>query len=234
MAHVGILQHFWCEPAGEFEAALRAAGQRTTMVALCDGHAVPAVGDFDAWLVMDEPTNVDETERYAFLRPERELLAELIGRDRPVMGVCLGAQLVARAAGARVYAQRPKEIGLFTIEPTEKAAADPLFSLLAGPTEVFQWHGDTFDLPAGAVHLARSARFEQQAFRLGRRVYGLQFHVECNGPLVRQWCETWAGELAKLPPGDGFEQYEARLEASLARQRGLAGGMIGRWVGLFD
>lgn len=233
MAEVGILQHFWCEPAVEFETALRATGQWTTTVALYDGQPVPAAGDFDAWLVMGGPMNVDETDRYAFLGPERELLAELIAGDRPVLGICLGAQLVARAAGARVYAQRPKEIGLFTVEPTPAAAADPLFSLLTGPTEVFQWHGDTFDLPAGAVHLARSARFGHQAFRLGRRVYGVQFHIECNTDIARQWQTTWAAELAELPLEDRFEQYEGRLEASLARQRGLAGEMIRRWVGLF-
>jgi len=111
------------------------------------------------------------------------------------------------------------------------AAADPLLSLLTGPTEVFQWHGDTFDLPAGAVHLARSARFEHQAFRLKRRVYGVQSHVECSAGIVREWRTIWAAELAGPPLEDRLEQYDGRLEVSLARQRGLAGEMIRHWVG---
>jgi GMP synthase (glutamine-hydrolysing) len=107
--------------------------------------------------------NVDDTASHPYLQPERDLLADLIRRDRPVLGICLGAQMVARASGARVYPQRPKEVGLFDVELTTAARKDPLFSDLDSPLEVFQWHGDTFDLPSGAVWLARSERFPHQA-----------------------------------------------------------------------
>ena len=234
MAHIGVLQHFWCENAGVFAETLAAAGHRLTTVALFDGEPVPAREAFDAWLVMGGPMNVDQTQKYPFLEPERELLARLIEADRPVLGICLGAQLLARAAGARVFAQRPKEVGLYPIQLTAAGVADPLFVTLGDATEVFQWHEDTFDLPAAAVHLARSERFAQQAFRIGRRVYGLQFHLECTRRIVDDLCQACANELAELPAEDRFDPLDGRLSASLALQNERARSLILRWAELFD
>lgn len=234
MARIGILQHFWCEHADVLDAALVELGHTTKLVRLWDGEAVPGPGDFDAWLVMGGPMNVDETDRQPYLAAERELLAQLIAKDRPVIGVCLGAQLLARAGGARVYPKRPKEIGLFEIELTPAAASDPLFSLLHNPQEVFQWHGDTFDLPPGAVHLARSQRYKHQAFRLGRRVYALQFHLECTLSTVNNIVQACEKELAELPPEDNFGQFRPRLATALEVQQQLARGMMQRWAAMFD
>ena len=187
MANIAVLKHFWCEGPEAFADTLVNAGHRITTINLYQGDPVPAPDDFDAWLIMGGPMNVDDIASHPYLRPERDLVADLIRRDRPVLGICLGAQIVARAAGARVYPQQSKEIGLFDVELTPGARQDPLFRDLDSPLEVFQWHGDTFDLPAGAVWLARSERFQHQAFRLGRRVYGLQFHVEVTLATARQW-----------------------------------------------
>jgi GMP synthase-like glutamine amidotransferase len=181
---------------------------------------------------MGGPMNVDETAKYAWLAPERALLSQLIERDARVLGICLGAQLLARAAGARVYPQRPKEIGLFPVSLTAEGASDRLFSLFADPQQVFQWHGDTFDLPDGAVLLARSERFAHQAFRLGRRVYALQFHLECTLEIVRNLQRACEGELAELPPGDAFAQYAPRLAEALAAQNQLARELILRWIAM--
>ncbi|MGQ9651920.1 MAG: type 1 glutamine amidotransferase [Phycisphaerae bacterium] len=233
MARIVVLQHFWCENAGVFELALRRLGHTVENIELFNGRRVPGEGDFDAWIVMGGPMNVDETDKYAFLGPERSLLGRLIAQDRPVLGVCLGAQLIARSAGAKVYPKRPKEIGLFDIHLTPDAGEDPLFGLFGDPQEVFQWHGDTFDLPAGAVHLARSVRFENQAFRLGRRVYALQFHLESTGKMIDDLSQACAKELLELPAGEGFEQYRPRLQEALAAQNRLAVMVIERWASLF-
>ncbi len=234
MANIGILQHFWCEHADTLDTALKDLGHETTLVRLWDGDPVPAVVDFDGWLVMGGPMNVDETDVYPYLLRERELLGALIAADLPVMGICLGAQLLARAAGARVYPKRPKEIGLFNIELTEHAANDPLFSLMSNPQEVFQWHGDTFDLPSGAIHLARSERYENQAFRLGQRVYAMQFHLECSVNALRDIENACATELAQLPPEDDFAKCKPRLPVALAAQQKLAYKMAERWTAMFS
>jgi GMP synthase-like glutamine amidotransferase len=229
MARIGVLQNCKGETAGVFAETLAVLGHHVEHVQLFQGQPVPATDAFDGWIVMGGPMNVDETDRYPYLAPERDLLAELMAMDRAVLGVCLGSQLLARAAGARVYPKRPKEIGLFEVQMTPAARSDPLLGHFADPQEVFQWHGDTYELPAGAVQLARSHRFEQQAFRFGRRTYGLQFHLECTLPMVQEWCQ---GEPADLD-GRGNRVLaawkEAGLESSLARQATRASTLIRRW-----
>ena len=119
----------------------------------------------------------------------REIAAirEAVLRGIPVLGVCLGAQLIARALGARVYPNAEKEIGWSPVHFTEAAASDPLFHGFSGPETVFQWHADTFDLPPGAEHLAWSRACRHQAFRVGRNVYGLQFHLEVTPEIIAGW-----------------------------------------------
>jgi GMP synthase-like glutamine amidotransferase len=232
MSRIAVLQHVWCENAGAFGEALTKLGHQLDLIKLWDGDPLPAADAYDAWLIMGGPMSVDDKDDHPYLPAECELLAGLIAEDRPMMGVCLGSQLLAKAAGGRVFAKRPKEIGLFDIELTASAAADPLFALMSNPQEVFQWHGDTFDLPSGAVQLARSPRYEQQAFRIGRRVYGLQFHLEFTPRIVRDVVNASQNELAELPEEDEFEQYIPRLATALNTQQELAERVIHRWAEL--
>ena len=234
MAHVGVLQHFWCEDSGVLGPALEAAGHQVQTVLLFEDAPVPPSDAFDAWIIMGGPMNVEQMDDYAWLAPERRLIVELVADDRPIMGVCLGAQLIAAACGARVYAKRPKEIGLFDIELTPAASDDPLFRIFSNPQEVFQWHGDTFDLPPSAVQLARSERYEQQAFRIGRRVYGLQFHVDCTEKIFKNLCQEFSHELAALSAHETFEQFTGRLLPALQQQNRLGREMILHWANLFD
>jgi GMP synthase (glutamine-hydrolysing) len=139
-------------------------------------------GNAQAWAEDDHP----------FLRDERRLLAEAVAEGVPVLGICLGAQVLARALGAEVRTAEAHEAGWLSIAPTPAAAADPLLGHLDGPTGVFQWHSDTFDLPDGAVHLASSELVENQAFRL-ERAWGLQSHPEVDYPTFASWIQNHRG-----------------------------------------
>ena len=131
--------------------------------------------------------NVGQVEEYPHLATEIRLIAEALDRGLPVLGICLGAQLMAAALGANVRANPMPEIGWYDVTPTGHGQADPLLTQFRSPEPIFQWHGDTFDIPPGAVHLAASDTCPNQAFRVGERSYGLQFHLEVDAPLVERW-----------------------------------------------
>ena len=146
-------------------------------------------------------------------------------RRQPVLGICLGAQLIARSTGARVYKNRVKEIGWFDIHLTDYAAKDSLFEAMNRTESVFHWHGETFDLPAGAELLASSERCAHQAFRLGDRTYGLQFHPEVTPSMIADWVcqDANCGDVAELAepvdPNRGAE-----------RLAWVADRFFGRWA----
>jgi GMP synthase (glutamine-hydrolysing) len=151
-------------------------------------------------VVMGGPMNVDEVDKHPFLAEEVRWLRQAVDAQLPVLGVCLGSQLLAKSLGRKVYANRVKEIGWYDIEILPTAATDPLLHDIPRQATVFQWHGDTFDLPAGAVQLARSPQCENQAFRFGQRAFGLQFHMEVTAEIIDDWLCQFdnCGELAGL------------------------------------
>jgi GMP synthase (glutamine-hydrolysing) len=148
------------------------------------GHPLPDHGEVAGAVVMGGPMNVDEVERFPALAAEREWLAEAVERGMPVLGICLGAQLLARALGAEVRPGEAPEIGFAPVEVSDPD--DPLLGGLAPRAEVLHWHGDVFDLPDGAEHLASSERTECQAFRAGN-AWGVLFHPEADLALVEAW-----------------------------------------------
>lgn len=139
------------------------------------GDPVPAATEIEGLIVMGGPMGVMDTEQHPGLTSEMKLIEEAVACDLPVLGVCLGAQLLAAALGARVYRGHGEEIGAGEVE---LVADDPVLGKEGGRLPVLHWHGDTFDLPGGAHLLASSSEYENQAFRFGERAYGLQFHVE--------------------------------------------------------
>jgi GMP synthase-like glutamine amidotransferase len=161
---------------------------------------VPLGGSMQSW---------DEA-RMPFLGRERELLREAVDEGVPVLGICLGGQLLARALGAEVYPSERPERGWLTIEATPDAAMDPLLAHLREPVGVYQWHLDVFDLPDGAVRLARSDLSANQAFRYGERAWGLQFHPEVDAPIFAGWMQNYA----EAPAAVGIDR--AALEAAIA------------------
>jgi GMP synthase-like glutamine amidotransferase len=184
-----------------------------------------AVSDADALIFMGGPMSVNDDLPY--IHREIEFIRSAISRRQPVLGVCLGAQLIAKALGARVRANAVKEIGWFPVEFADTAARDPLFQGIEGAECVFHWHGETFDLPAGAELLVSSAACRHQAFRFGDRVYGLQFHLEVTPEMIAQWCRADAacGQAREAAtPID--PNAHAACKAELARL------VFGRWCGL--
>jgi GMP synthase (glutamine-hydrolysing) len=184
-----VLQHVPHETLGSLEAFFGQAGVAWRNVPLFShrSHERPwQWGEIAGLVVLGGPMNVDEVSEFPFLQWEVPWIREAVSRGLPVLGICLGSQLLAKSLGARVAPNHVKEIGWYDVELLA-AADDLLFGGLNGRHTVFQWHGDTFELPAGAIQLARSPLCEQQAFRYGTKAYGLQFHVEVTADMVHQW-----------------------------------------------
>ena len=194
-----VLQHVAVEGPGRLAPYLEARGWQLETVALHTGARPPEdARGYQAIIVMGGPMGVYDEAEYPFLRTEHHFLRRAIAQDVPLLGICLGSQLLAKALGARVYRNPQKEIGWYTVDLTPAGAADPLFAGLASPVPVFQWHGDAFDLPTGAIALASSPLCAHQAFRYGERVYGLLFHLELTPAMIQTWMETFQDELVSL------------------------------------
>ena len=173
-------------------------------------------------LSMGGPMNVYEEQRYPFLRDETRFLQEAAARDLPVLGICLGAQMIAKAAGAAVTKNRVEEVGWGTVSLTGEGLADPLFRGLPATLPVFQWHGDTFGIPAGGTLLATGEDCHHQALRF-RRSYGLQFHLEADRALLAEWFAGKDARGAILQPlrraGPGGRPPRAHALRQLPRDR---------------
>lgn len=187
---------------------------------------VPAAGDL--LVVLGGPIGAYEDDRYPFIPEELRLIERALKANVPVLGICLGAQLLARVLGARVYPGPHKEIGIAPIELTPEGSASCLRHL-APTRHVFHWHGDTFDLPAGAVRLASTANTPNQAFALGPKVLGLQFHIEAEPSRIERWLVGHACELA----GAGIDVAGLRQELdSLLPNVAQSGQLvIADWLG---
>jgi GMP synthase (glutamine-hydrolysing) len=155
----------------------------------------------------------------------------------PVLGICLGAQLIATALGAHVRRNPVKEIGWYDVTPTPEGEKDPLFSCFNGTEKIFQWHGDTFDIPHGAVHLATSPECANQAFRYGDRTYGLQFHLEVDEALIHRWLKTpvHMRELEDLDePRFDPEHITAETHRYIDNTAELGARLFGEYIRLFS
>lgn len=190
------IQHIDCEPLGSLESILSGRGATIEYVRPCNDEPLPErLSDWDAAVILGGPMAVYD-DNISWMAGELELVAAAIVDDLPLLGICLGSQIVAAAAGARVYAGTEREAGWSSVELSAAAETDPLFSGLPRQLPVFQLHGDSFDLPDGAVHLAGSPAYNNQAFRIGTHVYGLQFHVELTPDLGRTWARVYQDYIA--------------------------------------
>ncbi|MBZ0221042.1 MAG: gamma-glutamyl-gamma-aminobutyrate hydrolase family protein [Candidatus Methylomirabilis sp.] len=192
-----VITHVAHEGLGTFRRPL----ERNFIVERLDMHrgAVlpPRIDGFDALIVMGGPMGVYEEEKYPFMKKELRLIESALKKRVPVLGVCLGAQLLARASGARVYKGSAKEIGWHRVALEDEAIFDRLFMGFPDEFTVFQWHGDTFDVPHGAVRLASSGLFPNQVIKVGPNAYGVQFHFEVTDEMVREWLGINRDEVAE-------------------------------------
>lgn len=187
MTRAIVLQHIRCEPPGVFTDVLRERGVEIVRAELDEGDDLPPLDTSDILVVMGGPMGVDDESAHPWLAPEKRYIKEAVRAGTAYFGVCLGAQLLAASLGAPVRRGPRPEVGILNISLTAEAADDPVFKLLGVATPVLQWHGDTFDLPAGARHLASSEAYENQAFRIHDKAYGLQFHLEVTEAMFEEW-----------------------------------------------
>lgn len=213
-APVLVIRHQAIEGPGRIAGALEAAGLTHRLVRVDRREPVPdAMGDAPALVVMGGPMGVYQADRYPHLNDEVRLIQQALDRGRPVLGICLGSQLLAHALGARVYSGPRKEIGWYDISLAPAAQSDPLWRGVASPFPAFVWHGDVFDLPSGATPLAASALTPLQAFAAGANSYGLLFHLEVDAGQVKDMCRAFRGELKdeKIDPAALLADAERHL-----------------------
>jgi GMP synthase (glutamine-hydrolysing) len=234
MRPILVFQQVPHESLGQIEDALldaRLPWQTLELYAEASGEV--DVSGAAGLVVLGGPMNVDEVARYPFLAQEPRWIREAIRRDLPVLGICLGAQLLAKALGARVFPNGIKEIGWYEIELTPEASDDELFGGCGRRQTVFQWHGDTFDLPSGAVPLAQSELCRRQAFRYGTKAYGLQFHLEVTPEMIDRWLDEPANrdEIAGLDYVDP-RAVRAEVADATSRMRPFADSVLRRFAEL--
>ncbi|HET6514796.1 MAG TPA: type 1 glutamine amidotransferase [Thermodesulfovibrionales bacterium] len=203
---VQVLQHVHFEGLGCIESWLQTRGAKIAYTRFFRGDKLPALNSFDMIIALGGPMSVNDEVGLPWLKQEKQFLRDAIARGVPVLGICLGAQLIASALGARVYRNPLKEIGWFPIQAMPTSESVFLF-----PSEclVFHWHGETFDLPKGAVRLAKSAGCENQPFEIMSNVIGLQFHLETTPQSAIAILDNCREELIPGP----FVQSEAALLA---------------------
>jgi GMP synthase (glutamine-hydrolysing) len=208
-----VLQHIACEPPGVYEDVLRERGAGLRRVEVDEGEPLPSWRDFDAVVAMGGPMSATDDEALPWLREEKALIADAVRAGTPYWGVCLGVQLLAASLGARVYQGPSPEVGLLAVELTEEGVADPVFASLPRSFPTLQWHGDTFDLPPGAVRLAGSPPYPNQAFRFGR-AYGVQFHLEVSQDMAREWAAVpeYDASLRRVLGDDGAAELLRTLD----------------------
>lgn len=173
-----VLQHVAFETAGMIADWAESHGHSVTICPLYENALLPNIDAFEMLVIMGGPMSVGDDAKYAWLAPEKTLIKAAIEADKYVVGICLGAQLIANVLGARVYPNHVKEIGWFPVAIVDEAIGQPILSGLNSAMNVFHWHGDTFDLPHNAQLLMSSKSCKNQAFLYNQRVLGLQFHLE--------------------------------------------------------
>ena len=223
MPRLLVFQHVAVEPLGTLDALIRARGHRIRFHNF-ERHpdAEPDVDRYRGLVVLGGPMNVEDQNRRPHLKTELKAIERALEQGKPVLGICLGAQLLAHVLGARVRRHRQAEMGWYDLEMSAEGRSDAVLGAAGERLPVFQWHSYSYDLPSGATHLARTKTCEQQAFRFGSNAYGFQFHLEADEAVIERWLTLpafRAERVAAALPADeeGIRTETAKLVAATRR-----------------
>ena len=213
-----VIKHIASEGPGTIEDFFSAKGYALKTIDLYRGQKLPQnLTGIEAVISMGGPMNVDEEEKYPFLKEEDIFLKKVIDAKIPFFGVCLGSQLLAKAVGAKVTKSPKEEIGWFKVGLTSDGKKDSIFEGIDGEFDVFQWHGDTFEIPKNGKHLATAVGCRHQALKVGTCAYGFQFHIEVTKEIIADWVKehfkSVDGEVTKEGQKiiDDFAQYKTQF-----------------------
>ncbi len=231
MPHVTCFQHIDCEDPGSLLDILKAKEVRVDVLKPFQGQPVPGhLGD--GLIVLGGPMGVYEENQFPWMTAELDAIRKCLDSSLPVLGICLGSQMLSHAAGGRVYKGPSQEVGWYPITLTDQGHLDPLLLGLPREFNAFHWHGDTFTLPTQASLLAGSAAYPHQIFRVGTNAYGFQCHLEVTEEMVKSWMAVYAKELTPqggpLPPGP----IEDHLAENAKGLRTIAGKVFARFAAL--
>lgn len=204
---IHCIQHVSFEKPGYIETWAISNNHELSVTKLYENSEFPALSDFDWLVIMGGPMNVRDENKYSWLKAEKEFIKSTIKADKIIIGICLGAQILAKALGAKVYPNRKKEIGWFPVFITENGRNNKILNDLPASLTVFHWHGDTFDLPEAAINLFQTDVCTNQAFIYDDRILGLQFHLEATPGTLKEMVTNCRHEL--IP--DDYVQTEAEI-----------------------
>lgn len=208
-----FIKHAKTEGPGTLGEFFKETSWETRVVELWNKQALPDIALCEAIISLGGPMNVYETKKYPFLKKEEAFLRKALKKNIPVLGICLGAQLLAKVSGAKVGKAKCKEIGWYTVRLTKAAKNDPLFKGMNEDMEVFQWHEDSFDVPENGNLLVTSDSCKNQAIRVGDNAWGLQFHPEMTREMINCWfkdSDNLVKDKALLGFYENREVYDAQ------------------------
>lgn len=237
MKSVAVFQHVPHEILGTFHPLLKEQGLRIKYINFGrDPHAEIDVSEYEGLIVLGGPMGVYEAEQFPHLKREMEQIEKAIQSNKPVLGICLGAQLIAATLGAEVAKAKKKEIGWFDIEVTEAGSKDPLFKNLKKREKVFQWHGDNLMLPKNAEWLATSPDCPYQAFRFGESVYGFQFHLEVDEAMIERWLNvpSMRSELVEFGGERAVETVQQVTTERISHLKSLSEKVFSTYLDLYS
>ena len=237
MRKILVFQHVAHKILGTLNPALKSSRLNIRYVNFertPDEH--PSVQKYNGLIILGGHMGVYEADKYKHIRVEMQLIEEALKKNIPILGICLGAQLLAHVLGAPVRKNIEKEIGWCDIDLTDEGLKDPLLSHFKPREKIFQLHGDTFDIPQSAIHLAQSDICHGQAFRYGDKVYGLQFHLEVDQPMIQRWLDNPRNydEMFSHQQNFSKEQISLETEEFLPHSMDLSRQTFEKFIGLFS